>query len=120
MTNAPTPPAAATDDEIWPVLTDLHAERVRQDERWGEQNHPDGTGGPGALDDLAVARETVEGNAARGAMTWRDILQEEVAEAFAESDPVRLREELVQVAAVAAGWVQAIDRRGHTGSGPAD
>jgi hypothetical protein len=39
------------------------------------------------------------------------ILREEVYEAFAEEDPAALRTELIQVAAVAATWVDAIDRR---------
>ncbi len=43
---------------------------------------------------------------------WRDILLEEVFEALAEEEPKELRKELVQVAAVAAQWVEAIDRRG--------
>lgn len=46
-----------------------------------------------------------------GEATWLDILREEVLEAFAEDDPARLRTELVQVAAVAVAWVEAIDRR---------
>lgn len=44
-------------------------------------------------------------------MDWLHILREEVAEAFAETDPVALRGELVQVAAVAVAWAEAIDRR---------
>ena len=40
-----------------------------------------------------------------------DILNEEVAEVYAESDPVRQREELVQVAAVAVQMIEVIDRR---------
>lgn len=31
---------------------------------------------------------------------------------MAEKDPVNLRAELIQVAAVAVAWVEAIDRRG--------
>ncbi|TIH26025.1 NUDIX hydrolase, partial [Subtercola vilae] len=42
---------------------------------------------------------------------WQDILLEEVFEAFAESDTSKLRTELIQVAAVAQQWVEAIDRR---------
>lgn len=46
-------------------------------------------------------------------MTWvdGDFGIEEVLEAFAEADPDRLRAELVQVAAVATKWIQALDRR---------
>jgi hypothetical protein len=93
------------------VLGEIVAERTRQDVRWGEQNHPDGTAITGDDERAASARHTCQSMAARGEVTWRDILWEEVAEALAESDPARLRAELIQVAAVAAAWVEAIDRR---------
>jgi hypothetical protein len=60
----------------------------------------------------ACARQETDQMAGEGVCTWRDILLEEVAEAFAEDDPGRLRAELIQVAAVATQWVEAIDRRG--------
>lgn len=50
----------------------------------------------------------------KGIVTFRDILACEVAEAFAEEDPARLRAELIQVAAVAVQWVEAIDARAVT------
>lgn len=105
---------------------DVAAERARQDARWGEQNHLDGTG-PGTRPLRAVVDADVQPTArwlaARstsltdtrfraGDGTWRDILLEEVFEAFAEDDPESLRAELVQVAAVAQAWAEAIDRRG--------
>lgn len=107
------------------VLMEIRDERKRQDERWGEQNHPDGTGtnwvdqirpafgwsGPEAAHAANLARLDCQRAARRGEVTWLRILREELAEAFAESDPARLRAELVQVAAVAAAWVEAIDRR---------
>lgn len=40
------------------------------------------------------------------------ILDAEVCEAFDESDSKKLRANLVQVAAVAVNWIEAIDRRG--------
>lgn len=93
------------------VLDEVYLERKRQHERWGEQNHPDGTAGRTTY--LAAHRAkkrcTEAFEAGRG--TWRHILAEEVAEAFAERDPEKLRNELVQVAAVATQWVEAIDRR---------
>lgn len=105
------------------VLIEVLFERYRQDEQWGEQNHPDGTGW-GNLPALAeAARQRCKKAAAEGKVTWFHILDEEVREAFAERDPVRLREELVQVAAVAAAWVEAIDRRTgaeHRPDGPTD
>lgn len=102
------------------VLEEVAAERAVQDARWGEQNHPDGTGPDIRLHDggrwnsryiADLYRSWCNSAAARGKLTWKDILTEEVFEAFAEDDPARLRAELLQVAAVAAAWAQAIDRR---------
>lgn len=77
------------------ALEDVWDERDRQDEKWGEQNHLD--------------------------LTWNAILMEEVGEAAQEVLTTAfgaaakghgdLREELVQVAAVAIAWIEAIDRR---------
>jgi hypothetical protein len=87
-------------------------ERLAQDEKWGpEQTHPDGTGLWGDADKADAARAACEDAAVDGSLTWRDILCEEFNEALAESDPAALRAELIQVAAVCAGWVQDIDRR---------
>lgn len=77
------------------VLAEVSLERERQDDRWGEQNHDD--------------------------FVWGAILGEEVGEAhqaaleleFGDSERpnTNLREELIQAAAVAVAWVEAIDRR---------
>ncbi|GGO64207.1 NUDIX hydrolase [Nonomuraea cavernae] len=57
------------------------------------------------------AKRAVAEAVAAGRLTWRHILHEEVLEAFAEDEAARLREELIQVAAVAVKWAQALDRR---------
>lgn len=100
------------------VHLEIREERRRQDAKWGEQNHPDGTGATcepvplwGGIDFADWAKTRTDELARAGLVTWRDILMEEVAEAFAEDDIDLLRRELVQVAAVAAQWVEAIDRR---------
>lgn len=99
------------------VLDEVRTERAYQDGRWGEQNHPDGTGpgvnlfGIGFDEWSRVLRVVVDRQAAEGRSNWSMILLEEVFEALAEDDPARLRRELVQVAAVAASWAEAIDRR---------
>lgn len=92
------------------VVGEVIAERIRQDEKWGEQNHPDGTGN--ALQRRAAedSRYVCQRNFQRGEGTWHDILLEEVAEAFAESDKSKLRDELIQVAAVAVAWVEKLER----------
>lgn len=96
------------------VLEDVRAERYRQIEKWGDDSttdHADGTGLPSDQACAEFAKLITDTNADAGTVTWRDILHEEVCEAFAETDPTNLRAELVQVAAVAVKWVEAIDRR---------
>ncbi len=93
------------------VLSEVLAERIRQDERWGEQNHPDGTGSLTQVIEADKAREGCKAAFDRGDGTWMHVLIEETFEAFAEGDPTKLRTELVQVAAVAVAWIEAIDRR---------
>jgi hypothetical protein len=117
------------------VLDEVQDERRRQDAKWGEQNHPDGTGRDWAIFGtsgqrwLEVARAALEqstkpryttGTSGTLALielpptgpTWLLIALEEVFEALVETDPAKLRDELLQVAAVAVAWVEAIDRRG--------
>ncbi|MFJ4925338.1 hypothetical protein [Streptomyces sp. NPDC088736] len=94
------------------VLQEVLVERVRQDETWGEQNHPDGTGVTAEQQKLADnARAMCQQAFAEGRGDWAHVLFEEVREALAESDPAKLRAELIQVAAVACVWVESIDRR---------
>ena len=93
------------------VLVDVAAERSRQHAQWGEQNLPDGTGLPGQPEIADRARRLCDRAAAVGVLTWSLIMQEEMFEALAETDPAKLRAELIQVAAVAVQWVEAIDRR---------
>ena len=106
------------------VLEEVSHERARQDAKWGEQNHPNGTGDDRLLPRLA---HTFDGRATMGtlaysarnwcqslaeddACTYAAILLEEVGEALAERHPAALRAELIQVAAVAVAWVEKIDR----------
>lgn len=93
------------------IAEEILSETDRQLDQWGEQNHPDGTGLSEDVRRADHAKKLNDTFVKLGALTWRDILLEEVYEAFAETDPERLREELIQVAAVASSWVEAIDRR---------
>jgi hypothetical protein len=101
------------------VLDEVLEERERQHKKWGEQNHHDGTGRNGSTDrEMAdVSRRLCQSAAAAGLLTWRHVLDEEFREAMAEPDPAKLRAELVQVAAVAVAWIEAIDRRESTKEG---
>jgi len=76
---------------MWSVFDQVADERSAQDNRWGEQNHDNGT--------------------------WSLVLGEEYGEAcqaalqHSPTDPTDLRAELIQVAAVAVAWVECIDRK---------
>lgn len=81
------------------LLHEIRLERIRQEEKWGEQNH--------------------------SPFAWMSILGEEYGEAckaaneamffgYPSSGNLRpLREELIQVAAVAVAVAECIDRHGH-------
>lgn len=108
MTAVSTSPAHAGLDR---VLADITAERESQHTLWGIQHHmPDGTG-PQWTPLADSARRDCEHADETGRLSWRHVLVEEIAEALAEAEPTRLRHELVQVAAVAVQWIQAIDHR---------
>lgn len=109
------------------ILGEIGRERLRQDEKWGEQNHSDGTGVDwvamvtpafgSKMDEIKaeliakLAKNTCERYARKDELTFLHIALEEIAEAFAETDPELLRAELVQAAAVLVNWIGAIDRR---------
>jgi len=95
---------------VW-ILQEVLRERLRQDEKWGEQNWPD-------VDDRILAYTVNEQTAKSmcdsafkdGTGTYSHILHEEFIEALSAPDQDHLREELVQVAAVAVAWIEKIDR----------
>lgn len=101
------------------VLGDVEKERARQAAKYGSNDDlKDGTG-------LSAQwlQPIYTGNARRieqrfrdeyvlhAKPTWMHLVREEVAEAFMESDPERLREELIQVAALCVSWCEKIDGR---------
>lgn len=96
------------------VLAEVRAERRRQYDKWGQQDHPSF----GHDRDMAAAKlnerfgkAMVETAAAQGKLSFDAILTEELYEALATESEEKLRAELVQVAAVAVAWIEAIDRR---------
>lgn len=92
------------------VLAEVADERLRQIDKWPE-DYPDGTGSNALVRLRDFSQGICKAAASAGVVTFTQILQEEVAEALAEADPVRLRAELIQVAAVAIKWIEALDRR---------
>ena len=104
------------------VLDDVAAERKRQFARYGSNSDLEDGTGPDAqwlqplsifrADDVKEAfREDYGYYHSQGRVTWMHLVREEVAESFQESDPKRLREELVQVAALAVSWIETLDAR---------
>lgn len=108
------------------VLCEVAAERERQHLKFGQQDHPDGTGcyavaeggdirhdrslGAVRRDRAEEAKRACDAAAQEDRLTYRHILEEEWHEARAEDDRGRLRAELVQVAAVAVAWIEKLDR----------
>lgn len=80
------------------VLQEIDDERLRQDVKWGEQNHSD-------LYWLGILVEEV-GELSRRIIERKcdDLLRERKCDDL-------LREELVQCAAVAVAWLECLDRR---------
>lgn len=95
------------------VEGDVRREREAQTDKWGEQNHPDGITQATVITSLDLASAYKDLND-HGDRSWQTILLEEVYEALSETDPDKLREELIQVAAVAMTWAEAINRRKRT------
>ncbi|MEU0370609.1 hypothetical protein ABZ070_10150 [Streptomyces sp. NPDC006283] len=90
----------------------IDTERQAQLAKFGDQKHPDGTSNdPTSRLMRDSARFLCELAAQRGDVTWARILDEECREVMAETDPAKLRAELVQVAAVCAAWIHDLDRR---------
>jgi hypothetical protein len=101
------------DDDIRANLVNVLSETQRQVTKWGIQHHPDGTGGWIAEQRAASAKALTDRKADLGTVTWKDILDEEIQEAFAETDPQALITELLQVAAVAVSWATDVQNRAH-------
>ncbi|MFH8405513.1 hypothetical protein ACH4FX_12170 [Streptomyces sp. NPDC018019] len=106
---------------------DIVSDEIRQErERRGEQNHPALTGdatvqcdaramfGSWAEKYRANNRREFDPRDTDRRLDWTGILLEEVYAALSESDPAKIRTELVQVAAVAAAWIECIDRSGES------
>lgn len=104
------------------VLAEVLLERVRQDAKFGsDRDHPSIDPRFAYMPELvacahgfpveAVAKQACEAAFREGRGTWTHIAIEEISEAICADDDTARRAELVQVAAVAVAWIEAIDRR---------
>lgn len=101
------------------VLEQIHAEMRRQLQKWGVQDHKSFTP-DNVFDrqnpDVDLAKLICDTKSKYKAVSWDDIFAEEAFEAHVEAKAgnlENLRNELVQVAAVAVSWILSIDRNGH-------
>ena len=98
------------------ILEEIQKERNKQDEKWGEQNHPFVAFSPHYGSYSAnYAREQCDNAFNQGVGDWRYILNEEVYEAYeqaAHKNVEKFREELIQVAAVVVAMIECLDRNG--------
>lgn len=102
------------------VLSDITSERRRQVAKWGVQHRPEFKPLTSLVD--AQVRELTAKALCdyfekkgpllgyTGGATWEHILDEEYAEALAETDPIKRRKELVECAAVIVAWIEDLDR----------
>lgn len=106
------------------VMERVFKRRIEQEAKYGDANKVlvDGTGpevrwlGPYTGD----SADTIESTLRRdyedfedeaGLPTWAHLVREEVAEAFKETDPTLLTNELLDVAALCVAWVEKIEAR---------
>jgi len=110
------------------VIEEILSERKRQDEKWGEQNHPildqvllnrDGSCTPERMcEEYGIpseerAKQLCEIWHGRGKGTYMHILVEEVSEAAScLGDTESLRKELIQCGAVIVAMIESLDRNG--------
>ncbi|TXS36944.1 DUF6011 domain-containing protein [Streptomyces sp. OR43] len=90
----------------------IDTERQAQLAKFGDQHHPDGSStstNVSLCTKLAEAMRTV--NASPAELSWTTIMLEEAYEVGAETDPAKIRAELIQLAAVCAAWIADIDSR---------
>lgn len=96
------------------VLAQIYAERKRQEQLWGEQNHPllNASNLSKVFAGRAEAwKECNQDRVRQGDLSWDGILLEEIYEALAERNPMAMRAELVQAAAVIVNMIECIDRQ---------
>jgi hypothetical protein len=96
-----------------PVLDQVEAERREH----GEADYPDAhrtedLHGELGLTDAEDAADFVEALIAHDELSWSALLVHRLAEVVDAADPAARRAELVQLAALAVAWAEAIDKRG--------
>lgn len=95
------------------IEREVRAERQRHLAKWGPQTHANGTSFDLWTYETEKAKNDWQRSRETGSETWLQILHEEVLEVFEkeEDDLLGMREELIQVMAVAKAWIVDIDNK---------
>ena len=105
-------PVCAPNVRALTVLNAVGLERIAQNAKWGVQHHrtepPISPRTAGSVISTGTSAKTRPKTARLPGAT---LFQEEISKALAETDPVKLRAELIQAAAVLAAWIEDIDFR---------
>lgn len=88
------------------------AELINERQHLASGPYPDGTTpDEHAQEDAERAAAVASLNDTLGRLTWRHVLDMDIAQAYAQTDPAELRQWLISAAATCAAWAQDIDRR---------
>ena|ERR1700733_1526735 len=106
------------------IFGQIEDERRRQDQKWGPQSWPDGTGEDNTvtsfpktptnktiMEDTKLTLALGMNRADRKDVTWWNIFKEEAFEAGCEKEWTALRAEIIQAAAVLVAWIEDGDQR---------
>jgi hypothetical protein len=107
-------------EQRWKIIDATLEERIKQDAKWGEQNHPiiDNTYTSKSmylrynLPSEEEAKNMCNTYALNKELTWGDIIVEELVEALCAPNKKLMREELIQCAAVIVAMIESLDRNG--------
>lgn len=96
------------------IFRDIFAERVRQDDKWGQQNHTQMIWlGILAEEFGEAAKEVNELHFRPGSITEQNSVAYQIEPHDSiHTQRVRIRTELIQVAAVAVAMIESLDRNG--------
>jgi hypothetical protein len=96
-------------------IREIMKEHERQNEKWGEQNHPmlDVPFTHDGMRSQAGAYKKINDSGSNP--SWFAILMEEIYETFAETGPEKQYKEIIQVAAVSAQIAKSLKRKMETG-----
>jgi hypothetical protein len=87
--------------ESIPIFREILDERMRQWDKWGEQNHPDEWYAHIMYEEMGeLSKAMLEAH-----------FEQDYPGAYPDADPANIRKELIEAVAVGVAWLECIDRR---------